>query len=249
MHDSGGYAVAAATGDSREVVTAMRNRTERATPGPQWADDLVGDASNILVKAPCFGGGKTRACVDLLGTTTPADVSALVVTCGYPVEQWLSLLRDNASRPPENLVLIATGDTTGESSSGRIDAECTRPLAPGTPVVDCVGDPADFTGIGIKVSEYLRAFQDARYDGGPHTLTLCIDSLTALLQYAPTERVYRFLDAITDWARRSGATAHYHLDPQAHDRRDIARLEPLFDAAIDATPAPDPADWHITRTP
>lgn len=211
-----------------------------------WDDHLDG-ASNVLVRAPCFGGGKTRACVELLANGA-GDASVIVVSGSYPADRWLSVYRDYTTREPTNLVVVGLGGDQGAENGSWNGETNIRPLTPGTPVIDAIGDPADFTGLGIKITEYLRAFEEARFDGGPTDITCCFDSLTALLQYAERDRVYRFLHSLTAWVRQSSATAHYHVDPEAHDPQEIAALEPLFDASIDASTGADPEDWTIERT-
>lgn len=214
----------------------------------QVYEQLDGTA-NVLVRSSCFGGGKTRACTDLLGNDRPQDTSAIVVTCSYPAERWLERYRTHASTLPHNLVVIGVGGNSGATTTRWTEGNLGRPLTPGEPIIDVIGDPADFTGIGIKITEYLRTFEEARYDDGPTTITCCFDSLTALIQYAHLERVYRFLHALTTWIRNSSATAHYHLDPEAHDTRETILLEPLFDATLHATTDTTPTDWTIERTP
>lgn len=208
-----------------------------------WEDHIDG-ASNILVRASCFGGDKTRACAELLGSGS-RDASVLVVSCSYPADRWLSVYRDSATREPTNLVIVGVGGDMGPEMQGWNTESNTRPLKPDTPVLDGIGNPADFTGLGIKITEYLRAFEEARFDDGPTNITCCFDSLTALLQYAEPERVFRFLHSLTTWIRKTSAIAHYHADPEAHDPQDLARFEPLFDASIDATAGADPGDWRI----
>ena len=84
-------------------------------------------------------------------------------------------------------------------------------------------DPGDLTGLGIAVSERLG---DLPADAEP---AVCVDSLTTLLQYADTERAYRFLQVLCGRVRAAGGTVHVHADPAAHDERELDRLAGLFD--------------------
>jgi archaellum biogenesis ATPase FlaH len=63
-------------------------------------------------------------------------------------------------------------------------------------------------------------------------VTLCFDSLSILLQYADTERVFRFLHVLTNRLTELGASTHFHLDPAAHDERTIAQLAQAFDSRV-----------------
>ncbi|MCG1004395.1 MULTISPECIES: hypothetical protein [Halobacterium] len=88
---------------------------------------------------------------------------------------------------------------------------------------DAVAAPDDLTGLGIAVSERLR---DIPADAEP---AVCVDSLTTLLQYADTDRAYRFLQVLCGRVRAAGGTVHCHADPAAHDAAELDRLVGLFD--------------------
>lgn len=226
----------------------MAKNADDARPDSRHLSDQLEGTSNVLVRSSCFGGSKTTACTTLLGNDHPQDTSTLVITCSEPADRWLERHRTHAKTLPRNLVVIGVGGNSGATTTTWTEGNVARHLTPGEPHIDAIGDPADFTGLGIKITEYLRTFEEARYDDGPNTITCCFDSLTALTQYADLERVYRFLHALTDWIRKSSATAHYHLDPQAHDERETTLLEPLFDATLHATDGTESADWTIERT-
>lgn len=89
-----------------------------------------------------------------------------------------------------------------------------------------VSDPADLTGIGIAVSEFLGELPD---DVDP---VVCVDSLTTLLQYSSPERTYRFLQVLFGRVVAAGGAVHCHADPAAHDDQVLDRLLGLFDGVV-----------------
>ncbi len=61
---------------------------------------------------------------------------------------------------------------------------------------------------------------------------ICFHSLTALIQYADLQRVFRFLHVLTARIDLIDAVAHFHMDPGAHDAQTRNTLVQLFDAVI-----------------
>lgn len=93
--------------------------------------------------------------------------------------------------------------------------------------VRVVPDPADLTGVGMAVSDWVEARDGGRPAG------VCLDSLSTLLQYADSERAFRFLHALTGQFRTAGVDCHVHFDPAAHDERTVAQFRQLFDDVRD----------------
>ncbi|MFC7196871.1 hypothetical protein ACFQL4_23180 [Halosimplex aquaticum] len=90
--------------------------------------------------------------------------------------------------------------------------------------VEHVSSPSDLTGLGIAISELLSEWEDAP--------RVCVDSLTAMLQYVEAETAYEFLHAITGQLYAANARAHFHIDPSAHDRTTVDSIASLFDAVV-----------------
>lgn len=127
---------------------------------------------------------------------------------------------------PARTGIIAVGDQTrsAEASGGDI------PTRPASPVIKTVGDPTDLTGLSTELSTFFEAW--GATDG---QFGLCFDSITPLLMYVSVDRSYRFLDILTSRVEALGATAHYHLDHDAHTAETVDRLTPLFDATVERT--------------
>jgi hypothetical protein len=89
--------------------------------------------------------------------------------------------------------------------------------------------PGDLTGVGVEVT---RLLEDAA-DGD--RVVACVDSLSALLQYADLERTFRFLHALVGQFDAADAAVHAHLDPATQDEQSVETLAVLFDAAVEYT--------------
>jgi hypothetical protein len=86
---------------------------------------------------------------------------------------------------------------------------------------------SDLTGASIAVSRYLD-----RWDGDGEPITVCLNSLTSLLQYADRDRVFRFLHTITSRCLAVDASVHAHLDPATQDEQTVATIATLFDTVV-----------------
>lgn len=91
-----------------------------------------------------------------------------------------------------------------------------------------VDSPGNLTDLGVTLTEAL----EANAQRTPRT-TLCFQSLTVLLQYAPLDDVYQFLHTLIGHLDRFDTTGHFHLHADAHDAETVAALRPLFDRVRD----------------
>jgi ABC-type nickel/cobalt efflux system permease component RcnA len=53
-----------------------------------------------------------------------------------------------------------------------------------------------------------------------------------MLQYVDFETAYEFLHAVTGQVHAADARAHFHIDPDAHDRQHVEAITSLFDARV-----------------
>jgi len=184
--------------------------------------DALAGARSVLVLAPGLSEGTDAVCGTLASgfDGDPADVIAVSLT--RSAAEWLS--RREA---------YLDGDST------------VRPIETGTsshPEAATVESSEDLTGLEIALGDPLAAFEAA-----DRPLTICVDSLTVLLQYVDLERAYRFLHDMDVRFGQAGALAHYHLDPGAHDEATLATLATLMDAAVGIeTDPPGGVDERVT---
>ena len=171
----------------------------------------LGDARNVLLSAPSMSGDERGVCTDLLFGADPVETSVLWVTFRRDpdacLDQWTNATDDR----PRNAAVIAVGDV------GTVDAEWAE--------IESVSSASDLTGLGIEIGEFLSAWEG--------NVVVCFDSLTAMLQYAEMETTYEFLHAVTGQLYAADARAHFHVDPNAHDRQTVDSITSLFDAVVE----------------
>lgn len=176
-------------------------------------NERIGDATTVLFGAPSMSAGADETCVDLLSQGVPDAVSVLWITFTEPAGTCLDRWRSVHDTDPADFGVIVVGETVGGGNSD-VDSQA----------VQTISNASDLTGIGIKVGEFVS--------GHDERITVCFDSLTALLQYVDLETAYEFLHALTGQLYSTGATSHFHIDPSAHDQRTIDTLLSLFDAEV-----------------
>jgi hypothetical protein len=181
------------------------------------ADALV-DEQNVLVRAPT-GEADGLAEAFLPSGADPERTHALAVSYTRSPDEWLENWRSSVGPLPGQCTVVGMGETTRSAAAS--GGASVGPMADVTVIGE---NPEDLTGLGITLGERL----DRR-------TMLSFDSLTALLQYVDADLAFRFLHSLTGQVAGAGASAHYLLDPEAHDQRTVATLTELFDAVADRT--------------
>ena len=186
----------------------------------------TGQPSNVLVLASAADGCEAAACRELSETTHPAR-SHVVLATGLqsPRERLADWEDDVGVRPAETTVVdLATATRSAAASTGTPST--------GTGVSDRWPDATvehveagDLLGLGETL--------DAALGGSDRSTTLCVRSVSDLLQSADVETVFRFLEALTRNVDRADGVAHYHLNTDVHDTETVETLAVLFDAVVD----------------
>ncbi|WP_276299363.1 DUF7504 family protein [Halorussus lipolyticus] len=194
--------------------------------------DEVESEACILLLAPSLHAATEDACLDLLSFDAPAEENVLWVTYTRSpddcVEDWMA----HVDSPPRNVQFVNVGETTrAAAQSGGSTASNVADQA-----VESLSSPGDLTGLGITLSEALK-----QWDGNGHRTVACFDSLTALLQYADLQTVYKFLHVLTGRFDAADVTAHFHLDPDACDQQTVSTLTSLFDTVVEL----DDGEWTV----
>lgn len=167
----------------------------------------LADAANVLVLSERLDSDARGSYLEEL--VAPDLANLLVVSFDGDPARWLDDWERLGDRP-ERAVLVEEVERAADGHAA--DAE------------RIVEEPVDLTGLGITVSERLT-------DWGGNSL-LIFESLTVLLEHVELKRVFRFLHVLVNRVKATGAVAHYHLDPSAHDDRTIATLTSLFDTVV-----------------
>jgi hypothetical protein len=87
-----------------------------------------------------------------------------------------------------------------------------------------VAGPDSLTEYGMALTQ---AFEDT---DGP--LLVTVDSLTALLQHATLDAVFRFVHVLSGRVDREQAVLVATIDPGAHDEQTLATMTQPFDVAV-----------------
>lgn len=158
----------------------------------------------------------------VLGAGHPTEQHVLTVAYDRSPEAVVDEWRASHDSLPASMAVIApTGDEPPARPSLPTDVHVTRV------------EPDDLTGIGIAVDRYLD-----RWDG---PTSVCLDSLTTLLDHAEEDRAFRFLHTLTGRFVAADAAGHVHLDPATQDERTVATLATLFDTVVRHTDA----GWQV----
>lgn len=206
----------------------------------------------VLLLCPSFHPLEPSVC-DALSSVDGAARHHLAITFTrgprHLLDRWDG---DGASRPSSLAIVHATGHDgpaprsgpggravgNGSSAGGEpatLDASTNGQAADGTDgfddvTVERVAAPGNLTRLGVAITERLEALADRGADG---RLTVCFDSVSALLQYVDLETAFQFLHALRTQFEAADAVAHYHLDPEAHDDQAVATLGELFDVVLE----------------
>jgi hypothetical protein len=186
--------------------------------------ELAG-ASNTLLLTGASDFAGDDLCVDLMQVTEPEQTNLLWVTYTRSPDNCLRSWLDRARRRPDEIKIISVGDMmrSAAAASGGTTARTPIPSA-----VDSVSNPADLTGLGIKISAQLQEWSQ-----NANRTVVCFDSLTTLLQYVDLQTIYKFLHVLTGRFETVDARAYFHLDPSAHDQATVSTLKSLFEAVVE----------------
>lgn len=167
----------------------------------------------------------------LLGPSMDDDSDAVLrlleSTIGTPALLAVSLLRSPAESlaewetewqtPPSEVATIGCNNM----ATTHIDREPEISFRSTT-----VADPGDLTGLGIRIGECLEAWEHQ-----PAVVTF--DSVTTMLQYADTKRVFQFLHVLTSRLENAGVMSVFYMDPEAHDDQTVSTIRSLFQSVYE----------------
>jgi hypothetical protein len=179
----------------------------------------VDPPANVLLEAPSLSEGGASICPHIKAETD-AERNLLFVSLSGNPESRLDMWRRHGGLPGKVAVITADNTRSMAASGG---GSTTRQSGETVISTTTVSEPSDLTGIGIKMNNCLSAWEDD--DARTH---VCFDSLTTLLQYVDTERVFQYLHVTTKRVEAVDGVAHYHIDPNAHDDQTLATIEGLF---------------------
>ena len=177
-------------------------------------------AHNVLLKTPASRALEFDCCVDLLTPVEPGSLNIWSLGITLPPDERLRIWEARRDAYPDDFRIVS-----GQPLPQDVTVERARELGfDPTPRFARLENPKNLTRLGVELTESLEGWED---DG--NETVVCFHSVTSLLQHVSSERAYQFLHPFTNTVREFGAHAHYHVNPRAHDSRDIERLATLFD--------------------
>jgi hypothetical protein len=188
------------------------------------SSELAGTQGNVLLMAEAMSEAKTDSCYELLGGEAPESVDLLRVVYHRTPEQLLDEWERHRGDQPANTVIVGVDDRVQSSA-----LESDSPGAEARNIEVLAANPNDLTGLGMELNTALTELSKT-----DNQVYVCFDSVTALLQFVDTESAYKFLHMFTGQLHTVGAIAHFHMDPDAHDKQTLSRLKTTFDDMIRA---------------
>jgi KaiC/GvpD/RAD55 family RecA-like ATPase len=185
--------------------------------GAAFSGIEVEEGTNLLVEGPPMSGKRDLG-FRILADGVQNGEGAIVVTT-----------KDGADR-----VVTDFADVAGvaDATVGVVDC-VTKQQGMGdrreSDLVRYASSPNDLTGIGIELSELLRALYEQR-DVTRNRILL--HSLSTLLMYSDLQTVFRFMHVFTGRVQSADALGVFVVDSTAHDEQTVSTLKQLFDGVI-----------------
>lgn len=181
-------------------------------------EEVLQEASDTLLLGPIWREVDDEACTERFASVPEDNVNVLLVTLTQPAEDRVAVLQNHMETLPARIRVVSASDDVASETSISVERNEI------SVVVDVVGDPGDLPRLGITIQEAAAGFNDDR------PTLVCFHSLTALLQYATTQRVFRFLHIMQN---AIDARSHFHMDANSHDIQTVQTIKQLFDTVIE----------------
>lgn len=211
-------------------------RTSRGRPGTSRSGEraasvdpgaIPADASGVLLLDSPEDVDDFETCLSHIQQSRPERTNLLLVWLSRDVTDRLERLYETYAERSTNVTVVCRSKV-GRSFYANPQIPTDAPG--GNLSIQRISDPRDLPKLGIAISQVIADWQGR----SKHTV-MCFHSITDLLQFADHERVFRFLHVLQGRVDSIDATAHYHLDRDAHDERTVAMFWNLFDATVDVT--------------
>jgi KaiC/GvpD/RAD55 family RecA-like ATPase len=173
----------------------------------------VDPGTNVLVTGPPLTG-KRAITLRILAAGIEQGDGAIAVTTKDGAETIFRAL-------PDDTEIGVVDCVTKQRGVGAVEDN---------PQIKYASSPVDMTGIGIKLSEFLQEFYDAR---GLTQNRVLLHSISTLLMYSDLQTVFRFLHVFTGRIQSTEALGIYVIDSTSHDDQTMNTLKQLFNAVIE----------------
>ncbi len=214
---------------SEFIFPADEETPQRETFGAATETDallkLVVDTPNLLLLGPGSCPVEYDLCSRLLSAADGDPANLLLVTYTESPDKRLDLLDGHLGGLPQNVVVIGVGSFR---KSRRESASSDQTRSEEVTAIETISNPTNIQRLGITISQYL-----AEWESSAGKTIVCFHSLSALLNVVDdAQRVFRFLNTLFGRVHSVDATAHYHMDPEAHDQETISTFRPMFDEIV-----------------
>lgn len=179
---------------------------------------MSNEAQNVLVVGPAVGRVTDELCTRLL-TGFPVETVVGVTVVQSPSDRqrrWLD---------HDDLDGVRTAFVDVQSTTRAASADTPSVTDPGPASIVEVADPANLAALGRAIGDQL--------DAAEKPVALCFHSVTELLDYVETERALELLHTLAREVEAADATAHYHLDVDAHDEEAVELFGTVVDRVIE----------------
>ena len=177
--------------------------------------------SNVLLLTATGARCERAACRELSERNAPAQSHVILATgLGSAADRLADWDADVGVRPAETTVVDVATTTRSAATTAEAGTHDSWPSA----TVEHV-ETGDLLGLGETL--------DTALTDSDRPTTLCVRSVSDLLQSADLETVFKLLEALTRNVERAGGVAHYHLNVDVHDDETVDTLAVLFAAVAD----------------
>jgi KaiC/GvpD/RAD55 family RecA-like ATPase len=185
--------------------------------GAAFSGIEVEEGTNLLVEGPPMSGKRDLG-FRILADGVQNGEGAIVVTTKDGADRVVTDFAD-VSGAPDATVGVVDCVTKQQGMGDRRESDLVR----------YASSPNDLTGIGIELSELLRALYEQR-DVTRNRILL--HSLSTLLMYSDLQTVFRFMHVFTGRVQSADALGVFVVDSTAHDEQTVSTLKQLFDGVI-----------------
>ncbi|MFW5938277.1 MAG: DUF7504 family protein [Halanaeroarchaeum sp.] len=186
------------------------------------ADPLVGVGDVALLYDDLPDGADGHYCEQAL-TVGPAEQRAeLLVRFTDEDSLRIEMGDGHNNRQPAKRGTIVIGDGMEARTLAREGPDFDDPV-----VTDAILDPTNLQALGTSISRFCQVWA-----GEGHHITVCFDSLSDVLAAVEPETASQFVHVLAKRLDAVGATAHFHVDPDAHDEGVLGPFEDALDGVF-----------------
>lgn len=193
-------------------------------PGDVLAELPAG--TNIAVLGPAMSG-KRELALQLLAAGYDSGDGILCITTDS-AETVYRELEDHVAELDRSRVGII--DTSGSEGQELLNA-----------TTESASSPSDLTGISISTAKLFKQFESR----GVSDIRYGLISISTLLQYLGSQKVFKFLHVYTTRIEDTGGLGVYTLDSDSHDTQDINTITGQFDGLIELRNGEDGLEFRV----